>query len=58
MCGRDVVRVRSFVHAYRTARGPLDGLETNAVVDSIVGLFPDVDHSKGWPRLLRDLTGW
>ena len=23
--------------------------------DHIRGLFPDVDHTKGWPRLLREL---
>lgn len=25
--------------------------------DEVLGLFPDVDHSKGWPRVLRDLLG-
>jgi hypothetical protein len=23
--------------------------------DDVLGLFPDVDHSRGWPRLLEDL---
>jgi hypothetical protein len=23
--------------------------------DDVLGLFPEVDHSRGWPRLLRDL---
>jgi hypothetical protein len=23
--------------------------------DDVLGVFPDVDHSRGWPRLLRDL---
>lgn len=25
--------------------------------DDVLGIFPDVDHSRGWPRLLRDLIG-
>jgi hypothetical protein len=25
--------------------------------DHVLGLFPDVDHSRGWPRLLRQLLG-
>lgn len=25
--------------------------------DDVLGVFPDVDHSRGWPRLLRDLVG-
>ena len=25
--------------------------------DDVLGLFPDVDHSRGWPRLLADLLG-
>jgi hypothetical protein len=25
--------------------------------DDVLGVFPDVDHSRGWPRLLRDLLG-
>ena len=25
--------------------------------DNVLGVFPDVDHSKGWPRLLRNLMG-
>jgi hypothetical protein len=25
--------------------------------DRVLGLFPDVDHSRGWPRLLHDLLG-
>jgi hypothetical protein len=23
--------------------------------DDLLGIFPDVDHSRGWPRLLREL---
>jgi hypothetical protein len=25
--------------------------------DDLLGLFPDVDHSRGWPRLLGELLG-
>ena len=25
--------------------------------DDLLGVFPDVDHAQGWPRLLRDLLG-
>ena len=25
--------------------------------DDVLGVFPDVDHSRGWPRLLTDLLG-
>ena len=25
--------------------------------DQVLGIFPDVDHALGWPRLLRDLLG-
>jgi hypothetical protein len=25
--------------------------------DDVLGVFPDVDHSRGWPRLLRELLG-
>jgi hypothetical protein len=24
--------------------------------DAVLGIFPDVDHSRGWPRLLEELT--
>ena len=25
--------------------------------DDVLGVFPDVDHTRGWPRLLRQLLG-